>query len=270
MAITTIDDLVAAIASLSARQRINFMKIMTAAKGAGLYQSSWQSTGRPGAGAVSPVHTAGSGYTCDRTTTGAMTYTNGSTQNYLARLLATSSVAGTIMICDRLWSCSNTVATAATYTVTTPGNLPARITDSGVDCELWHEQFTTGGANVGTFSAVYVNTTPTGGRAATSGAVSTTPTLGQMQQMALQVGDLGISQLTSFTNTSTVTSGTWGFTILKRHLEIPVTVAGIATLVDWAATGLGRIPSDACLMMMMHASATTAATVLGTIDIIDK
>lgn len=265
MSITTIDDIVA---SLASRQRQNYIKVLTAPKAAGSYQSAWLAAGKPGAGAASPAFNAGSGYTCDRTTTGALGQANGSTQNWLARMTAMSSQIGTLILADRLWSCSGMGFAASTYTVTTPGSLPARITDSGVGCELWVEQFVAAGAASGTLTANYLNTAAAS-KSGVIAAVVSAPVAGQMQPVPLQAGDTGISQLTSVVNNATWTSGTWGMTILKRVAEIPLNQIGVSTTFDWASV-LTTIDANACLMFMFLANGTTAPTVLGTCDIIDK
>lgn len=265
MAITNVDDIVSGLAS---PQRINWFKSMTAAKSAGAYESGWLAAGFPGAGSASPAYNTGSGYTCAKSTTGAMPYTNGSVTNWIARAFSTASLQGTIILADRLWSCSGMGFAASTYTVTTPGNLPARITDSGVGCEIWVEQFAAAGAASGTLTVNYLNV---GGnaKAGVIGAVVSAPVIGQMQPVPLQAGDTGVSQITSAVNSATWTSGSFGITVIKRICEIPVPVAGVGTLSDWSQC-LVTVPSDACIMVIYQASTTTAAQLLGTINIIDK
>jgi len=266
MAIATIDDIVAGLAS---KQTLRFQKNITAPKAAGAFQSAWLATGIPGPGATPPAYTAGSGYTCDKATSGAIAYANGAVQNWLAKLFATSSLVGTLILADRLWSCSGMGFAIGTYTVTTPGSLPARITDGGVDCELWVEQFAAAGAASGTLTANYLNTLGQA-KAGVIGAVVSAPAIGQMQPVPRQTGDLGISQLTSVVNSATWTSGSWGMTILKRIAEIEIPIAGVGKTLDWAALGLPPIPADACLMGLWMANATTAPVVIGRGEVIDK
>ena len=266
MSITTVDDIATA---LSSAQRIPFMKSCAAPKAAGAFQSSWLAAGMPGAGAASPVYTAGSGYACDKSTTGAWPYTNGAVQNWLARVSAMCSQPGVIIIADRLWSCSGMGFAASTYTVTTPGSLPARITDSGVGCELWVEQFAAAGAASGTLTANYANAAAGAAKAGVIGAVVSAPVIGQMQQVPLAAGDTGIRSLTSVVNNATWTSGTFGMTILKRVVEIPIGLAGSGTVLDWAAC-LSALPADACLFAFMLAQNATAPNLLGTASVIDK
>ena len=266
MSIATVDDIAAGLAAPA--QRIPYMKTLTAPKAAGAFQSSWLAAGMPGAGAASPAYTAGSGYTCDRTTTGAWPYTNGAVQNWLARINAACSQPGVIVVADRLWSCSGMGFAASTYAVTTPGSLPARITDNGVNCELWVEQFAAAGAASGTLVANYLNTAGSA-KSGTIAAVVSAPVIGQMQQVPLQAGDTGIEQLTSVVNNATWTSGSWGMTILKRLIEIPIGVAGAGNILDWAQC-LAQIPANACLFAFFLAQNATAPNLFGTASVIDK
>ena len=268
MSIATVDDIASALASA---QDINICKVFTALKAAGSFQSGWLASGIPGAGSAPPVFTAGSGYTCDRTTSGAMAYTNASTQNYLARAGAMCSAqTGTLIIYDRLWSCSGMGFAASTYTVTTPGSLPARITDNGKGCEIWAEQFAAAGAASGTLTVNYLDDLTGAAKAGVIPAVVSAPVTGQMQQVPHQAGTSGVRGIVSAVNSATWTSGTFGISILKRVIEIPIPSIAAGTNLDWALCALTKIPNDACLMLAFLGSATTAPTILGALDLIDK
>jgi hypothetical protein len=266
MSITTVDDIVA---GLTSAQDVNILKNFGAPKAAGAFQSGWMATGLPGAGSASPAYTAGSGYTCSSATAGAFAYTNGAVQNWLARLMMTLTQPGLLILADRLWSCSGMGFAASTYTVTTPGSLPARITDNGVDCELWVEQFVAAGAASGTLTANYLNTAGSS-KSGVIAAVVSAPVAGQMQPVPLQVGDVGIKQLTSVVTSATWTSGSFGMTILKRLAEVPIVAANVGQVQDWATLGLPKIPADACLMAFFLAAGTTAPVLIGSLDIIDR
>jgi hypothetical protein len=265
VAISTVDDIAAGIA---AGLEYPFLKVLTAAKAIGSWQSGWLAAGYPGAGSAPPAFSAGSGYTCSRTTAGALGQTNASAQNWLAKLSATSTVPATLLIYDRLWSCGGMGFAAGTYTVTTPGSLPARITDSGVGVEAFVEQFVTAGAASGTLTFNYLDT---GGAAGvgTVAAVVSSPVVGQLQPIPLAVGDTGVSQVTSVVTSATWSSGSFGITLAKRVAAIPLNIAGLAADRDWAIA-ISRIPADACLMFAIQATATTAATLHGELTIIDK
>ncbi len=266
MAITTVDDIAA---GLGADQCRMILKNISIPKAIGAFQSSWLAAGFPGTGATSPVYTTGSGYTCDKSTAGAILYSNGLVKNWLAKLFMSSSVAGTIILLDRLWSCSGMGYANSTYTVTTPGSLPGRITDNGVGCEIWCEQFVGAGAASGTLTVNYKNPAA-GNEAGVIAAVISGPVIGQMQPVPLQAGSTGVSSIVSAVNSATWTSGSFGITIAKRiaHIEIPFPGAG--RTLDWAALGLPVLTNDMCLQLVFLAAAATAPTIHGEIRIIDK
>jgi hypothetical protein len=266
MSIATVDDVVS---GLTAKQARPFFKTFSAPKGAGAFQSGWLATGIPGAGAAAPAYTAGSGYACSGTTAGALAYTNGAVQNWLAKAFACITQPGILIVADRLWSCSGMGFASGTYTVTTPGNLPARVTDGGIGAELWVENFVAAGAASGVLTANYKNELGAT-KAGTIAAVVSAPVIGQMQPVSLQTGDKGISQLTSVGISATWTSGSFGMTIAERLAEIEVVGANLGKTMDWASLGLPQIPADACLMFIFLANSATVPVVLGRLEFIDK
>ena len=264
MSIVTVDDIAA---GLAADQADIFYKVLGAAKAAGSFQSAWLAAGTPPAGSAPPAYTAGSGYTCDKSTAGALNYVNGAVQNWLARWTAQCTGAGTLIIADRLWSCSNMGFAASTYAVTTPGALPARIIDNGLNCELIVEQFVVAGAASGTLTCNYKDSGD-GSRAGVIPAVVSAPVAGQVQFVPL-LNNLGVKSLVSVVNSATWTSGTWGMSIIKRIAEIEIPTA-TGNTADWASLGLPKLPSDCCLMFIYCADGTTARTIYGRVNIIDK
>jgi hypothetical protein len=266
MAIATVDDIAAALALDQFRP---VLKNITVPKAIGSYQSSWLGVGFPGAGATPPAYTTGAGYTCDKGTAGAIAYVNGTVKNWLVQLFASSTIAGTLFIYDRLWSCSGMGFAAGTYTVTTPGALPARITDYGVGCELWVEQFVAAGAVTGTLTANYKN--PADG--AEAGVISnlvSAPVIGQMQPVPLQLSASGVRSLVSVVTSQTWTSGSFGMSIVKPITQIEIPLAGIGKTLDWASLGLPALVNDMCLFFIWQGGAATANQVLARLRIIDK
>lgn len=267
MAITSLDDVAAAI---SVAQRRPFFKSFSAPKAAGSWESGWLASGFPTAGSAPPVYTSGSGYTSSAATVGALSYTNPSVQNWLAQFIGCSTQSGTLILMDRLWSCSGMGFASATYTVTTPGSLPARVTDNGASAELWIENFVATGATTAvTLTANYLDSTGSAQTGSTpifqSGAVA-----GQMQYVQLASGNNGIKQLTSAVINGTLTSGTFGMTILKRYLSIAATATALGYIFDFTTVPLLQLPSNACLMFLACVGSANGVTIVGSMDIIDK
>ena len=141
-----------------------------------------------------PAYTAGSGYTCDDTTTGAALLVNsagGGLANRVSRMRLSAAVTGTLRLYDRLWSCSGMGFAAGTYTVTTPGSLPARITDNGVGVQAFVENFVAAGAATGTLTLNYLNAATGAAKTGVIGTVVSAPVAGQVQPIPWAVGDTG-------------------------------------------------------------------------------
>jgi hypothetical protein len=268
MSLLSVDEIVS---SLNAGQNQLYQKTGVAPKAAGTFSSLWTGAGFPAAGATPPAYTAGSGYTCSAATTGALNYSNGAVQNWIARMALSCTQVGTLIIADRLWACGGMGFAAATYTITTPGNLPARITDNGVGVEAYIENYTTSGSASGTATFNYLNANTGAAKSGVIAAVQSAPAAGQMQLIPMAAGDTGVRQPTSLVTSATWTSGTgFGITLLKRIVEIPILVANTGLILDWAMLGLPKIPSDACIFAYFLANGTTAPIVIGSFDFIDK
>jgi hypothetical protein len=220
--------------------------------------------GYPTAGAAAPAYTAGSGYTCDDTKLGALALNLApGTVNRVLALIAASQLPGSLHFHDRLWACTGMGFAAATYTVTTPGTLPTRITDNGVGVQAWVEVYATApGAATGTLTLNYV--APGGGaEAGVIPVVVSAPTASQMQKIPLQSGSTGVKQVTSAVTSATWTSGTaWGITLTKPLFSVGLDSPGRKTM-SWMHTRLAAIPADACLMLIWQPNAAQALYAAG-------
>ncbi len=265
MSISTIDDIVNGIANT--KTHIPFSRSFTAVDTAGQFQSGWQATGFPDVGLAPPQFDSGGPYTCTSGTQGALNFSGATNQNWIAGISARATEAGTYYLADRLWSCNMGFA-ASTYTVTTPGSLPSRITDNGVGCEMFIEQFTTGGSSTGTWTINYLD--ESGTPRSSSVAVITTPLVGLLRYVPHAAGAHGVSQIVSVVKSATGTSGSFGITIVKRVAEVHINAADQGVTMDWAELGLPKLASDSCLFWYSLTTVTTAALLLGTIDLIDK
>lgn len=154
---------------------------------------------------------------------------------------------------------------SATYAVTTPGSLPARVTDNGTGCEVWIEQFVAAGVATGTAILNYVNAAAT--NASSTINVISAPVAGQIQRFPINDG---IRSVTNVITSNTWTSGSFGVTIARRLADVPVALANVSPPpLDWADLGLQTVPNDACLMLAINPTATTAATLMGNFSMVD-
>jgi hypothetical protein len=255
MAITTMDGLVAALAS---GQYIDTEEASVAGV-AGQYTSLWTAGGRPGAGAVPAT---GVGQANTNSTAGAIPYVNpgGSLTGYLARLEASSSAAESLIVYDRLVSASGlsgTVTTAQTVNSTAL----TRYT-SGVNVGAWLEWYTATGSTACTATISYTNQAGTSGRSTTVAIAASTPA-GRMIPIPLASGDTGVQSVQSVTlSVSTGTAGNFGITLAARICTVPLILANAGVIFDYAALGLPVIANNACIAFKVLCTTTVTGYVL--------
>jgi hypothetical protein len=265
--ITSLDGLIAGM-----RPPEGIYKATATAEGPGTFHSLWMTAGRPPAGSAPPAYTAGSGYVCSRTTPGAIPHTNpgGGSEARLAKLAAAGTTVGTLIVYDRLWTCSGlTTAAAATLPITTPGTIPARDAlgaANGEGVELWGEIYTAPGGTTATWTVDYTNQLGTPNKTATYTHPANAESVGQMFPFLLAAGDTGVSAVNSFTTSATSgAAGSVGLTLLRRIAEIPFLVINIATLYDAVTLGAPRIYDDSCLALMVMCSTTNTGVIMGSL-----
>lgn len=257
MAITTMDGLVSALASA---QYVDTEEASIAVKAAGDYASLWTAGGRPGAGAA-PGSAGGIANTSS--TVGAIPFTNpgGSNTLYLGRLEISGSVAGSVILYDRLVSTS-TLSGIVTTAQTVGSTALTRYT-SGVGVGLWIEVYTATGATAITGCTVsYTNQAGTSGQTGTF-ALKASPDAGYMYPVSLASGDTGVRAVASVTlGTTTGTAGNFGVTLAARICTVPIAVATIGQLFDYAQVGLPVITANACLAYKVLASTTSTGQII--------
>lgn len=258
MALNTVQDIIDA-----KKQVIDLVKYGTAS--GTFLNSTWVNT--PRAGATPPLYTAGAGYTCDNNTVGNLFRLSATISNRVAKLEFSNTFQGTLILVDRLWSCSGMGFAAGTYTVTTPGALPTRA-GNGIGVEAYVENFVATGAASGSLTLNYIDHLGAA-KVGSLATVANNAVITRLQPIALAAGGQGISQVTSVVTSNTWTSGTFGITLMKRLLEVPLSVAGGVVELDWSETGLVEIPNDACLSMIIFNATSGAPNIYGTLTLID-
>lgn len=262
MAVSTLDALTAA---LTAGETRTFLKSAFTGEGAGTWHSLWQVAGMPGAAATPPT---GNGEIPTDATVGAFPFTNavGAANNYLGYISASSTVAGTLILYDRLWhnsGLSGTVTTAQTFTQ------PAltRFTD-GKGVELWAEFYSAIGATGATLTATYTDQDGNASNSATYVHPANAETVGQMVPLTLAAGDYGVRSVQQVTwSISTGVAGNFGLVLMKRIATIPLQTLNVAAVGNAFSTGLREIPDDACLAFQVQCSAASMGIISGDLTI---
>lgn len=260
----TITDNNSYIAALAGQQqRLPFTKASVTSV-AGGYISLWASAGLPAAGTLALGNTT-TGVIPTSATAGSFRFADAGTGNlYLAKAAASSSVTGTLCVYDRVWHGGAYTSVNGAISANTTTAITRSSTGDGV--ELWAEIASALSATATTITVTYVNQAGTGSRTATC-ALPASAIASRMFPFVLQAGDTGIRQITNVAGSAAPT-GTFNLVMLERLTEIPITVAGVASLQDFAATGLPITEPSACVAMFMTTNTTSSGTLSGTISLI--
>ena len=271
MAITTVDGVLAGF-----RPQEVFAKVATPTLVAGRPHSLWYLAGIPGAGAAA-ANTAG-GVNLSSSSAlvnGQIRHVDpGSGNSYLARLLGQATVAGQLLLCDRLQQiCGNSAGSALSVTSTsaqtiTGGALPARdnaasTNGDGVLCAL--EVAATMGAGAPT-SLTLGYTDQSGNTGATATNIDQVVTLsaqGAFYRFGLAAGDTGIRSVQTYTAQASMTSGTISLVLYRVLAALELNAALTPAAVDALTGGFELIPNGAVPFLVFIPAATTASQISG-------
>lgn len=252
MAITTIDGVIAGM-----RPPENLYKV-GAATTVGRFYSPFYVAGLPGAATAPSPGLSGAALT---TYSGALPWTNPSSGNsYLARLTGSCNVAGTLLLCDRLWHNSGILVTSTASQTINSATLPARDnngTTYGEGVMVGAEVSTVMGAGTPTWTMVYLDS---GGTTATvtSAAQSATMAVGSFIPMALAAGDTGVQKIVSWTQSATMTSGVYHLVAYRIIARLGLPVANCDFSIDAVTSGFPRLYDDTVPFLLWLPATTTA------------
>lgn len=267
MAIDTMDKLVKALAEST---KCRFYKPSISNTAAGVLIAMWRSAGFPMQGAI-PTTAA----TPTSATDGAWALpTPGSGEKmYLGKLAASLTVAGQLMIFDRLahmGGLSGTVTTAQTVdldiaTAASQGRCAA----DGSDVLWCWEWYADTGSTGQTISATYTNNQDQSGRASQSTSLPATRRAGMCYPILPNVADKFIKSVQTTTLSGTTgTAGNFGVTARKRLAEMPFPLANVGGIADFADLAMQEIQSNSCLELVILVTGTSTGNALGGFDIL--
>mgnify|MGYP003511115712 CR=1 FL=1 len=253
MAITTLDG---AIAGMLPPE--NLIKV-GAATVAGRHYSPFYVAGRPGAAVAPTPGLAGAALT---TYTGQIPFTNpGSGNSYLARFSGACNVAGTLLLCDRLWHNSGfTVTSTGSQTVNSVA-WPARDRDgstNGAGILIGAEVSTVMGAGTPTWTMGYTNSAGTAGRSIVTAAQSATMAVGSFIPIQLAAGDVGVRSVQTWQQSATMTSGVYHLVAYRILARVPCPIAGVDGAVDAITSGFPRLYDNTVPFLLWLPNTTTA------------
>lgn len=258
MAITTIDGLIAGM-----RPPEPLLKI-GAATVVGRHYSPFYVAGVPGAAAAPSPGIGGAALT---TYAGQIPWTNpGSGNSYLARLAANCNVAGTLLLCDRLWHNSGINVTLNTSQNINSTAWPARDntgTTNGAGVLIGVEVSTVMGAGTPTWTMGYTNQAGTAGRSIATAAQAATMAVGSFIPMQLAAGDTGVRSIQTWQQSATMTSGAYHLVAYRMLARVPVSVANVDSAVDAIQCGMPRMYDNTVPFLLWLPSTTTAPVLQG-------
>lgn len=270
MAITTLDG-----AQAGMRPPWFFAKAATATLVAGRPASLWSLAGSPGAGSFD---TTLNGVVLSSSTTipnGAIPHYNPASGNaYLGRFSAGATIAGRLLLLDRLWHNGGfTITSTASQSITSP-TWPSRCPTSGSDDTpstngygvlLAVEVSAATGAGTPTITVGYTNSGATAGRTATNQiATVASSAIGATYFIGLQAGDAGVRSVQSLTLSATWTSGTINLVAYRILADLELAGAFVPNALDSLTSGFPRLYDGVVPWLVFIPSTTTATAVSGT------
>lgn len=260
MAIRTLDGAIAGM-----QYPRDFVKAVTGTMVAGRPHSLHYLAGAPGAG-VAP--TPGIGGEVLTTLTGQIPFTNPTSGNtYLSRMVGQATIAGTLLLCDRLWQNSGLDVTSTSEQVFTgSANIPARDGNGaalGDGVYAGVEVSTLTGAGTPTLTLKYTDHAGNTGQTATNTNATVAASIaGSFYPIGLAAGDTGIRKAESLTLSATWTSGTI-HVVLYRIIARLDLLAQIPNSIDALTSGFPRLYDNSVPFLVFIPNTTTTSNITG-------
>jgi hypothetical protein len=270
MAITTLDGVIAGLLP-----PVPLLKTGATMEGVGQWHSLWYTAGNPSSATASSAGLSGATF-ASTTTAGIVPFSNPVSGNtYLARFSATASVAGRLLLLDRLWDNSGIVVTTTTAQTINSVTWPARDRNAstngdGVMVALEVQTATTNASANTTMTITYTNSAGTGSKTGTVGsavphAFPATAVAGTFVPFNLSAGDVGVRSIQSVTLAVSLGAGAVKLVAYREIASVDVTTANIGSAVDALTGGFPRLYDNSSLFLVFIPTATTATQVQGQI-----
>lgn len=262
MAIITLDQ---AISGMQYPREI--VKGLTGTMVAGRPHSTFYLPGQPGAAVAPTPGLAGAALT---SYAGQIPFNNPVVGNtYLSRFVAQSTIAGQLLLCDRLWHNSGITITQITAHTINSVTWPARDVSgstNGNGVYIGVEVSAATGAGVPTLTIGYTNQDGTAGRTATNIVPTVASSIaGTFYPIGLQAGDTGVRSVQSFTLSATWTSGTIHLVAYRVLARLPLSLANTPSSIDTFTSGFVRMYDNTVPFVIFIPSTTTTSNITGNV-----
>lgn len=263
MAISTLDQVIAGM--LPPR---DFMKVGGTMKAAGQWHSFFYAGGWPGS---APQPVSGMSGAALTSYTGQLPWTNpgGANLSYLARLQASGTLAGSLILCDRLWHNSGISVTTLTEQAVSSPTFPARDINgltSGTGVFVGMEVFgaTTNVGAIANMSYKYTNSAGTQHQSITiAPAYPATAAAGTFIPFPLVAGDVGVQTIESITLGTSLVTGSVHLVAYRILSKLDLLIANIGQSVDPISSGFVRLYDNTVPFLMFIPTAVTATVFSG-------
>jgi hypothetical protein len=265
VAITTLDGIIANGLPTQA-----LLKVGGTMEAAGVLHSLFYSTGLPGAAAAPSPGLSGAALTSYAGQIPFPAAVGGETV-YLASMSASASIAGKLLLVDRLWHNSGVVVTTTTAQTITSATFPARDMDGatagrGVLVGIEVSTATTNAGAIANTTLTYTNSGGTGSRTGTITSFPATAVAGTFVPFQLAAGDVGVRSVESVTLGTSYAGGAIHLVAYRVIAELPLIIANTGAILDPIAGGFPALFDGTVPQLLWLPTATTATTITGTIN----
>lgn len=262
MAITTLDGALAGM-----QYPRTFAKAVTGTMVAGRPHSLFYLAGTPGAAVAPSPGLAGAALT---TYAGQIPFSNPVSGNtYLARFQGQATIAGTLVLADRLWHNSGLVVTTTTAQTVNSVAFPARDvagSTNGNGVRIGLEVSTATGAGAATPTISY---TDESGNAGSTGAMevayAASSIAGTFYPFTLAAGDTGVRSIQTCTLGVSMTSGAIHLVAYRELARLELTAANIPNAIDSLTSGFPRLYDNTVPFIFFIPSTTTTSNISGSV-----
>ena len=234
---------------------------------AGRPHSLWALAGNPGAGSFNSTL---NGVTLSAPQSGQIPFSNPVSGNtYLARMSGQATIAGSLLLCDRIWHNGGfTITSTSAQNITSP-TWPARSSDgttNGKDVILGVEVSAATGAGTPTITVSYTNQDGTASRTATNAVATVASSIaGTFYPIGLRAGDTGVRSVQSLTLSATWTSGTINLVAYRVLAALELTSANTPNAIDVLTSGFPQLYNDSVPFLLFIPSTTTTSYITGSV-----
>jgi hypothetical protein len=260
MSIITLDGVIAGM-----QYPRDIIKAATPALVAGRPHSLFYLAGAPGAAVAPTPGIAGAALT---TYLGQIPFANPVSGNsYLARFAGQATIAGRLLLCDRLWHNSGMSITLTSPQTINSVAFPARDVNGTINGEgvlIGVEISTIWGAGAPVFSIVYTNPLDAGSK--TGAGIITVITLsavGVFYMIGLAAGDTGVKSIQTYTRSASNITGVEHLVAYRILASLELTAANIPNAIDAITSGFPKLFDNTVPFLLFIPSTTTASVISG-------